>query len=52
MPAQPLLISNSRTESQEVIEELEWSSNGEILFVNMMKPYLNVLNFKKTCFGR
>lgn len=50
--ATPLLLSNSDTNSNEVVEELEWSSTGDALFVNMMKRFINVLTFKKACFGK
>jgi hypothetical protein len=35
-----------------VVEELEWNQTGDVLFVNMMKRYINVVRVDKTCFGK
>lgn len=47
-----MLLSRSMSESNEVVEDLEWSGNGEVLIVNLMKRYISILSFKKSCFGR
>ena len=48
----PLLISNSLEISLEVIEDLEWTKEGDVLLVNCLKGYVTVYKFQKSNFGK
>ena len=46
------MLANSNSDYHEIVDDLEWQSNGCTLVVNVMKRYINVLTFEKNSFGR